>query len=93
MKHFSYDFLTDMSSLLQPSNETVSFIIFSFPFSFSFHLFIKFVSSTYFKRSSNIVIFTGGPFDLLSRRVVCASSEALAKEIAGLLEHLELERD
>lgn len=38
-------------------------------------------------------MFTGGPFDLLNRRVVCASSEALAKEIAGLLEHLELERD
>lgn len=36
---------------------------------------------------------TGGPFDVLNRRVVCASSEKLAKEMANLVEPLELERD
>ncbi|CAL8102200.1 unnamed protein product [Orchesella dallaii] len=37
--------------------------------------------------------YGGGPFDLMSRRIVCAGSEKLAKEIAGLLEQFELERD
>jgi myo-inositol-1(or 4)-monophosphatase len=36
---------------------------------------------------------TGGPLDLMSRRVICASSEALALKIAGVLEQFELERD
>lgn len=38
-------------------------------------------------------IQTGGKFDLMSRRVVCASSEKLAKDLANKLELYELERD
>jgi len=37
--------------------------------------------------------YGGGPFDLMSRRVICASSEKLGKSMADLLEAVELERD
>jgi len=34
---------------------------------------------------------TGKPFDLFSRKVLCASSEKLAREISGLLTHVEFD--
>jgi len=37
--------------------------------------------------------YGGGPFDLMSRRVVCAGSEKLAKDIAAKLVQYEMERD
>ncbi|XP_035702966.1 inositol monophosphatase 2 isoform X2 [Folsomia candida] len=37
--------------------------------------------------------YGGGEFDLMSRRVVCASSEKLAKDIASRLTQYEMERD
>jgi len=40
-----------------------------------------------------VVDTTGGPFDLMSRRVVCAGSEKLAKDIAAKLVQYEMERD
>ncbi len=36
---------------------------------------------------------TGGPLDLLSRRVLCAGTEKLAKQLAETIEQLEFERD
>ncbi|XP_066288605.1 inositol monophosphatase 1-like isoform X2 [Branchiostoma lanceolatum] len=36
---------------------------------------------------------TGGPFDMMSRRVLCASSEKLARTIAEGLTQMELQRD
>jgi myo-inositol-1(or 4)-monophosphatase len=36
---------------------------------------------------------TGKPFDLMSRRVLCASSEALAKSIADICEHVDFPRE
>jgi myo-inositol-1(or 4)-monophosphatase len=35
----------------------------------------------------------GGPLDLMSRRMICASSEKLALQIIPLLTQLKLERD
>ncbi|CAG7832525.1 unnamed protein product [Allacma fusca] len=36
---------------------------------------------------------TGGPLDLMNRRVICASSEELAKKLSEILEQFEMERD
>lgn len=37
--------------------------------------------------------FSGKPFDLMLRRVLCASSEALAKSIADICEHVDFPRE
>lgn len=35
----------------------------------------------------------GGPFDLMSRRIICATSMPLALELSKILRHIQLERD
>ncbi|KAK3610037.1 hypothetical protein CHS0354_032394 [Potamilus streckersoni] len=35
----------------------------------------------------------GGPVDLVSRRVLCASSKTIAGQISAVVEHIDLERD
>lgn len=35
----------------------------------------------------------GGPLDLMSRRMICASSDQLARQIIPLLTQMKLERD
>lgn len=37
--------------------------------------------------------FVGGPLDIMSRRMICASSEQLAQQIIPLLTQMKLERD
>jgi myo-inositol-1(or 4)-monophosphatase len=37
--------------------------------------------------------YSGGPLDLMNRRVICASSEELAKQLSEILEQFEMERD
>ena len=39
------------------------------------------------------VLLAGGEFDLMARRVLCAGTEKLAREIAECVEPIELERD
>lgn len=57
MKWFSYDLLMSLSSLVESSNETVSFLslVFHFPFHNRF-FFENVVSLTYSKPLSNITI-------------------------------------
>ncbi|XP_066288604.1 inositol monophosphatase 1-like isoform X1 [Branchiostoma lanceolatum] len=46
------------------------------------------------KEAGGVVLDTaGGPFDMMSRRVLCASSEKLARTIAEGLTQMELQRD
>ncbi|KAK2185981.1 hypothetical protein NP493_215g03009 [Ridgeia piscesae] len=40
-----------------------------------------------------VVDTTGGPMDLMSRRVLCAGTQELANQIAASLEQLDLQRD
>ncbi|KAK2149689.1 hypothetical protein LSH36_442g03006 [Paralvinella palmiformis] len=40
-----------------------------------------------------VVDTSGGPLDLMSRRVLCAGTEQLVKQVAANLEQLEFERD
>ena len=41
----------------------------------------------------DISCLPGGPLDLMSRRVLCAGTEQLAKQVSDNIEQLELERD
>jgi len=36
---------------------------------------------------------SGGPFDLMARRILCASSEQLARQIVGIIENVDIPRD
>ncbi|VDM38108.1 unnamed protein product [Toxocara canis] len=36
---------------------------------------------------------TGAPFDVMGRRVLCASTSELAKEISGMLTHVDYDRE
>ena len=41
-----------------------------------------------------LFLFLGGPVDLLSRRVLCASSQSLADQLSKAVpEHIDLDRD
>lgn len=66
---------------------------------YTFHAFpscVAYLLNAFKCTTSNILILllcTGGEFDLMSRRVVCASSEKLAKDIASRLTQYEMERD
>ncbi|OXB71555.1 UNVERIFIED_CONTAM: hypothetical protein H355_001044 [Colinus virginianus] len=40
-----------------------------------------------------LLLFLGGPFDLMSRRIIAASSQAIAERIAKALQIIPLKRD
>ena len=43
--------------------------------------------------SHRVILYSGGPLDLMSRRMICASSDQLARQIIPLLHQMKLERD
>ncbi|OQR76433.1 inositol monophosphatase 1-like [Tropilaelaps mercedesae] len=40
-----------------------------------------------------VLDMNGGPIDIMKRRVLCASTPELAKQIAGLVKYIEYEKD
>ncbi|XP_057370052.1 inositol monophosphatase 1-like isoform X2 [Daphnia carinata] len=63
-------------------------------FEFGIHVWDIAAGALIIKEAGGICLDTeGGPLDLMSRRMICASSEKLALQIIPLLDQLKFERD
>ncbi|XP_032777985.1 inositol monophosphatase 1 isoform X1 [Daphnia magna] len=63
-------------------------------FEFGIHVWDIAAGALIIKEAGGVCLDTeGGPLDLMSRRMICASSEKLALQIIPLLDQLKLERD
>jgi len=63
-------------------------------FEFGIHVWDIAAGDLIVREAGGVCIDTeGGPLDLMSRRMICASSQELASEIIPLLTQMRLERD
>lgn len=63
-------------------------------FEFGIHCWDMAAGDLIVREAHGVVLDTqGGPLDLMSRRVLCASSHKLAEGLSDIIQHLTLERD